>query len=63
MSDDRWRDTYDAWKTRLPDYADGRVCERCGGWLYRGHCADCEAPEECEDNGLIEEEDCFLEGL
>ena len=49
--DDRWRDTYDAWKTRAPD-DDGPVCETCGAWLRRTsdfgwYCNHC---EECEDD-------------
>ena len=44
--DDRWRDTYDAWKTRVPQ-DDGPVCETCGAWLRRTldfgwYCPDCE---------------------
>ena len=44
---DRWRGSYDAWKTREPDEA-AEVCPTCGGWMYRCHgdwyC------EVCEDN-------------
>ena len=58
MSDDRWRDTYDAWKTRDPD-ADARGCDRCGGELTRcafgfpgWYCESCEPwPEKDEEGG------------
>ncbi len=33
MSDDHWRNTYDQWKTSVPD--EPPTCELCGGWLKR----------------------------
>ena len=47
MSCDRWRDTYDSWKTREPDAA-ARICESCGSSMRYSHsdgwyCEDCEA--------------------
>lgn len=31
MSD--WRDSYDEWKLRSPDWDDGPTCDRCGEFL------------------------------
>jgi hypothetical protein len=60
---DRWRDTYDEWKTREPD-ADARVCDLCGGWMRfdHAHALDhgpswyCEACDEALAN-LGDDED------
>lgn len=54
--DDRWRDTYDKWKTQCPDEAaDAQTCERHGNWLVRGaegewFCEACEHEDaqKCE---------------
>lgn len=45
---DRWRDTYDEWKTREPDDDVAYVCDACGGWLRWSHSDGwyCEACDE-----------------
>ena len=58
--DDRWRDTYDAWKTRAPDL-DIEVCEACGANLHRDwhadgwYCPDC-ADREAELEAFADDE-------
>ena len=52
MPNERWRDSYDAWKTRLPDDNDP-ICERCGEGLRRTagiwHCERCEEDDNCRE--------------
>ena len=50
MSDDRWRNTYDQWKTSAPD--EPPTCELCGGWLRRDAYLDwiCEWCDEREED-------------
>lgn len=58
--DDRWRDSFDAWKTREPDEG-ARVCDACGGWLrYDWHCNGwyCEACDEDDADVAIGRESC-----
>ena len=60
MSDDSWKNSYDAWKTRDPGQ-DGPVCPKCGGWLYRNsqfvlECEDCAAVEHGPDPDAAYEE-------
>lgn len=65
--DDRWRDTYDAWKTRTP-WDDDPACEVCGQNLRRDYCKsplggawycpDCvdrEAEQEAQDDAAYED--------
>jgi predicted amidophosphoribosyltransferase len=60
---------YDAWKTRLPDYADGPTCETCGGWLRRDtnfalycpDCADRELDAESQEDRALAGEDEIMD--
>lgn len=42
-NDDSWRDGYDAWKTREPDYGPcrHRECKPCLIYLGTAQCGDC----------------------
>lgn len=57
--DDRWRDTYDAWKLRAPYDDDGPYCD-CGCAMvsdkYGWHC------ERCDDeaNAAAEFDTCDI---
>lgn len=64
--DDRWRDTYDKWKTQCRD-AGAPTCERHGEWLVRGtegewFCEACEQ-EDAQKCETWEQREAYLATL
>lgn len=64
--DDRWRDTYDKWKTACPDDS-GPTCEKHGDWMRRGaegewYCEQCEK-EDAQKCETWEQREAYLASL